>query len=214
LYALNGRPPGDVPPGHPDWDVVWSAATALGMVAVIHIGNTAADFGGWADIGWDQPGGAGVGGLSRLANTRRVHITENLLASMLFGGAFARHPNLTTIVEEMHVGWLPYFLGALGGLSLPSPALGDWPWDASGAAMLHRGVRITPLPGLGDIDAIDIVARVPDMCLFSSDYPHMEGNADPIALYGSALDDLDADVRDAFLGGNAAACFERMGDPL
>src|SRR5947208_13583854 len=79
LYTLNGRPPSDVPPGHPDWDVVWSAATALGMVAVIHVANNAADFGGWADIGWDRPGGAGVAGLCRLANTQRVHAAENLL---------------------------------------------------------------------------------------------------------------------------------------
>src|SRR5205807_9059643 len=100
------------------------------------------------------------------------------------------------------------------GLSDPWRSLGDWPWKDSGAAKLRRGVRITPLPGLGDIDAMDIVAQVPDMCLFSSDYPHMEGNADPIALYGSALDELDADVRAGFLGANAAACFARMGDPL
>jgi len=214
LYTLNGRPPGDVPPGHPDWDVVWSAATALGMVAIIHVGNTAADFTGWADIGWDHSGGAGVGGLCRLANTQRVHVAENLLASMLFGGAFARHPTLTVILEEMHVGWFPYFFGRFGGLSLSMPALGDWPWEASGAAMLKRSVRITPLPGLGDFDAIDVLSQVPDMCLFSSDYPHMEGNAEPIALYGNNLDELDPHIRDGFLGGNAAECFERMGDPL
>jgi predicted TIM-barrel fold metal-dependent hydrolase len=214
LYALNGRPPGDVPPGHPDWDVVWSAATDLGMVGVIHIGNTAADFGGWADLGWDRPGGAGVTGLSRLANTQRIHIAENLIASMLFGGAFARHPQLTVILEEHHIGWFPYFVRALGGLSTTMPALGEWPWEMSGAAMLQRNVRITPLPGLGDVDALDVVAQLPEMCLFSSDYPHMEGNADPIALYGAGLDRLEPGVRDGFLGDNASICFERMGDPL
>ena len=33
-------------------------------------------------------------------------------------------------------------------------------------------------------------------------------------LYGSALDDLDADLRTAFLGANIEQCFARMGDPL
>jgi predicted TIM-barrel fold metal-dependent hydrolase len=214
LYTLDGRPPGGVPPGHPDWDVVWSAATALGMVAVIHIGNTAADFAGWADIGWDRAGGAGVAGLVRLANTRRVHIAQDLLASMLYGGAFARHPDLTVILEEMHVGWVPFFVDRLGGMAASSPALGDWPWDVSGEEMIHRNVRITPLPGIGDLDALDVLRELPDMCLFSSDYPHMEGNADPINLYGSALDELDGELRSGFLGENAAACFGRMGDPL
>jgi predicted TIM-barrel fold metal-dependent hydrolase len=214
LYTLNGRPPGDVPPGHPDWDVVWSAATDLGMVAVIHIGNTAASFDGWADIGWDLPGGAGVSGLSRLANTRRTHVAEDLLASMLYGGTFARHPDLTVIVEEHHIGWVPYTMAWLGGLALPMPALGDWPWELSGADMLERNVRITPLPGLGDLDALQVVSRHPNLCLFSSDYPHQEGNADPIALYGPQLDELAPEIRAGFLGGNAAGCFARMGDPL
>jgi len=48
------RPPGNVPLGHPDLDPVWSAATDLGMLAFIHIGHTAADFSGWADIGWTE----------------------------------------------------------------------------------------------------------------------------------------------------------------
>ena len=92
LYTVNGRPPGDRLPGSSEWDPVWSAATDLGMIAVIHVGNTATDFNGWADIGWDEPGGAGVEGLVRLANTQRVHAAQNLLVGMLYGGVFARHP--------------------------------------------------------------------------------------------------------------------------
>jgi predicted TIM-barrel fold metal-dependent hydrolase len=214
LYTLNGQPPGDVPPGHPDWDVVWSAATDLGMVAVIHIGNTAADFRGWADIGWDAPGGGGVSALVRLANTQRVHVAQNLLVSLLFGGVFARHPELTVVLEEMRVGWLPWFVRSTSRLALSVPFLGDWPWEVSGGEMLRQNVRFTPLPGIGDDDALDVVAQLPEMCLFSSDYPHMEGNKDPIALYGDGLDRLDPTTRDAFLGTNAAACYARMGDPL
>lgn len=214
LYTLNGRPPGDVPPGHPDWDVVWSAATALGMVAVIHIGSTAADFAGWADIGWDVPGGAGVAGLTRLANTQRVHVAQNLLVSLLYGGVFARHPSLTVVLEEMKIGWLPWFVDATTRQSLSMPALGEWPWDVSGGEMLRRNVKITPLPGLGDAEALDVARQLPEMCVFSSDYPHMEGNADPIAVYGDALDTLAPRDRAAFLGETMAACFARAGDPL
>jgi predicted TIM-barrel fold metal-dependent hydrolase len=214
LYTINGQPPSPVPPGHPDWDVVWTAATRLGMVASIHIGNTAADFSGWADIGWDRPGGGGVTTLTRLANTQRIHVAQNLLVSMLYGGVFHRHPELTVVLEEMKIGWVPSFVDACTRQSLPSPGLGDWPYDVAGGDMLRRNVKVTPLPGLGDIEALDVVARVPEMCLFSSDYPHFEGNADPINLYGSALDELDSDVRDGFLGGNAEEAFARMGDPL
>jgi predicted TIM-barrel fold metal-dependent hydrolase len=214
LYTLDGRPPGAVPPGHPDWDCVWSAATSLGMVAVIHIGNTAASFAGWGDIGWDSPAGAGVAGLCRLANTQRIHVAQNILVSLLYGGVFARHPNLTVVLEEMKVGWLPWFVESVARQSLSTPALGEWPWDVSGGDMLRRNVKITPLPGLGDVEALDVVRSLPEMCLFSSDYPHMEGNAEPIALYGDALDNLEPRVRAGFLGETAADCFARTGDPL
>jgi predicted TIM-barrel fold metal-dependent hydrolase len=214
LYTVGGRPPAPVPPGHPAWDVIWRAATRLGMVALIHVGNTAADFHGWADIGWDSPGGGGVTALTRLANTQRIHVAQNLLVSMLYGGVFERHPDLTVVLEEMKVGWLPSFVDACTRQSRPSPGLGDWPYEIGGGEMLRRNVKIAPLPGLGDVEALDVLALLPQMCLFSSDYPHMEGNADPINLYGPALRALDADLRERFLGGNAEQAFARTGDPL
>ena len=184
------------------------------MIASIHVGNTATDFTGWADIGWDQPGGAGVAGLTRLANTQRIHAAQNLLVSMLYGGVFDRHPELTVVLEEMKVGWLPAFVDACERQALSSPALGDWPFDVTGGEMLRRNVKFTPLPGFGDVEAIDVVTRLPEMALFSSDYPHFEGNADPINLYGNALDDLGPELRDRFLGANATEAFARIGDPL
>jgi hypothetical protein len=52
------------------------------------------------------------------------------------------------------------------------------------------------------------------MCVFSSDFPHIEGNSDPIALYGDKLDELDDTLRASFLGANMIECFARTGDPL
>jgi predicted TIM-barrel fold metal-dependent hydrolase len=214
LYTDNGGPPGGVSPGHPAFDPLWAAATSLGMLAVIHIGNTKANFAGWANVGWDEPGSAGIAGLVRLANTQRLHLAQNLIVALLYGGVFARHPKLTVMLEEMRVGWLPWFVKSCSRQSSSSPALGDWPWDVSGEEMLHRGLRVTPLPGSGDDDALDVVAQLPEMCSFSSDYPHQEGNAEPIVLYGDALDRLDPEVRDRFLSANIIDCFARMGDPL
>jgi predicted TIM-barrel fold metal-dependent hydrolase len=214
LYTVAGRPPGGMSPAHPEWDKVWTAAVRLGMVAVIHVGNTASDFEGWANIGWDEPNGAGVAGLVRLANTQRTHAAQNLLSALLYGGVFARHPEVTVLLEEMRVNWVPPFLSMLERQSLSSVALGDWPWDVSGGDMLRRNVRITPLPGFGDDDALDVAAQLPGMVVFSSDYPHMEGNAAPLELYRPALDELDAEVRALFLGDSIEQCYARTGDPL
>jgi predicted TIM-barrel fold metal-dependent hydrolase len=214
LYTVNGRPPSPTPPGHPHWDIVWAAAVDLGMIASIHVGNTAADFTGWADIGWVRPGGGGVTALTRLANTQRIHVAQNLLASLLYGGVFARHPKLTVVLEEMKVGWVPSFIDACTRQSMPSAGLGDWPYDVSGGDMLRRNVKFTPLPGFGDVEALDVVAQLPEMGLFSSDYPHQEGNADPINVYGEALGAFGESLRNQFLGGNATEIFARTGDPL
>jgi predicted TIM-barrel fold metal-dependent hydrolase len=141
-------------------------------------------------------------------------VAQNLLVSMLYGGVFARHPNLTVVLEEMKVGWVPSFVDACTRQALPSPGLGDWPYELSGGDMLRRNVRFTPLPGFGDVEALDVVAALPEMALFSSDYPHQEGNADPINLYGTRLAAFDESLRDQFLGRNAEAAFARTGDPL
>ena len=214
LATDHGRPQGDRSPGHPDLDPVWEAAVRLGMLAVIHVGNTESDFTGWADIGWRDERSAGIGGLVRLANTQRVHAAQNLIAGMLYGGVFARHPELTVVLEEMRVNWVPPFFQTLERQALPSFALGDWPYDVSGGDMLRRNVRSTPLPGFGDTDALAVLTELPDQLVWSSDYPHFEGNAEPIALYGDALGDLDAELREWFMGGNVEDCFARTGDPL
>ena len=77
----------------------------------------------------DLPGGAGVTALTRLANTQRTHVVQNLLVSLLYGGVFHRHPNLTVILEEVKAGWLPSFFDMCERQSLPSPGLGDWPFE-------------------------------------------------------------------------------------
>jgi predicted TIM-barrel fold metal-dependent hydrolase len=214
LSTVRGEPAGGRSPGHPDWDPVWSAAVAAGMVAVIHVGNTSAEFGAWADIGWDHERGGGVAGLVRLANTQRTFGAQNLIAGLLYGGVFARHPELSVLVEEMRVGWFPSFVRTLERQALSSPIQGDWPWATSGGDMLRRGLRITPLPGFGDDDGLDVLAALPEMVVFSSDYPHREGNAAPIELYRPGLDDLPRPLRASFLGDTMVESFARTGDPL
>jgi predicted TIM-barrel fold metal-dependent hydrolase len=214
LYTVHGDPVNGMSPGHPAWDKVWSAATDLGMIPVIHVGNTSSRFTGWANIGWDQPGGSGIAGLLRLANTQRVQVAETLLSALLFGGVFARHPTLTVLLEEMRVGWLPWFVGRCEQQTQPSVALGPWPFELSGGGFLRRQVRVTPLPGFGDRDALEVMAQLPEMFVFSSDFPHAEGNAEPIELYRPGLDELDEELRASFMGENMYECYARMGDPL
>ena len=157
----------------------------------------------------------------RLANTQRIPTPPRTCCPRCStAGVFARHPETTVLLEEMRVGWVPNFLAmlsrqALAGRLLRS-ASGRGSFPAPRSAM-HAVARLTPLPGFGDDRALDVPrAAPPDMCVFSSDYPHMEGNADPIELYRPrARRSIDLDLphrvprRD-----HGRKNYARMGDPL
>ena len=210
-FWVRAKPYGGVSPAHPDWDRVWSAATDLGMIAVLHVGNTPPAFAGWANAGWNQAGGTGVGGFFRYANSMRHQSAEMMLGSLVYGGVFGRHPKLTVMTEELGIGWLPYFVRRCEGLS----AAGPWPFESSPAEMARRHIRVAPLRGLGDPDPFeDTFAAVRDMLVFCSDFPHGEGNADPINILEPGLSKLDSAFRSLFLGGNISECFARTGDPI
>jgi predicted TIM-barrel fold metal-dependent hydrolase len=210
-FWVRAEPFNAMSPAHPDWDRVWSAATELGMIAILHVGNTPARFdGGWGNAGWDLPNGTGLGGFFRFANSMRHQAAEMMLAGMVYGGVFGRHPTLTILTEELLVAWLPYFIARCEALD---PA-GPWPYDAKPSEMARRNIRATPLVGLGDHDAAPVLRQLPEMLVFSSDYPHGEGNADPITLCEPMLAGVDDGLRRSFLGDNIAECFARMGDPL
>jgi predicted TIM-barrel fold metal-dependent hydrolase len=130
---------------------------------------------------------------------------------MIYGGVFGRHPNLTVLTEELGVGWLPYFLDRCASLT---PA-GPWPFDTVPVEMARRNIRSTPLLGLGDPNPFDGALRpLADMLVFSSDFPHGEGNEDPISIFEPTILELDPPTRASFLGENIAECFARTGDPL
>jgi predicted TIM-barrel fold metal-dependent hydrolase len=200
-FWLEARPFNDTSPAHQSWDHFWSTATDLGMLAVLHVGRTPVDFRGWGNAGWMQPGGAGLAGYFSLGNALRHQGAEMLLATMVYGGVFDRHPNLTVITEELLVQWIPSFVDRC-----TSFGKGD---------VARRNIRTTPLIGVGDRDALDrFMPQIPEMMVFSSDYPHGEGNATPLAALEPALSELSDDDRRRFLGENLLDCFARMGDPL
>jgi predicted TIM-barrel fold metal-dependent hydrolase len=187
---------------------------SLGMIGVLHIGATPANFGGgWANAGWLEAGGGGVGGYVRFANSARTEAAQKFINAMVFGGAFERVPTLTILLSELWAGWLPWFVARFEMLADSGGALGRMDLSMSPQAYVRRNVKASPLPGMQD-DGMDSIHSIPEMLVFSSDFPHTEGNIDPIGVYGKALDDLAEDERTAFLGGTMLSVFERTGDPL
>jgi predicted TIM-barrel fold metal-dependent hydrolase len=213
-FVVRTEPVNGFSPGHSHWDRLWAAAVDLGMVVTLHIGNAPAHFGDFGRIDWEKATPDWQGAFLRMANSQPNQGPELFLNAMLYGGVFERHPKLTVLVSELWTGWLPNFIRKAEVLTAKGGPWGAWPYPLGGGEYLRRNVRVTPLPGLGDWNALELLQAYPDIMVVSSDYPHTEGNADPINLYRPALDDLPGNLREAFLGENMAECFARTGDPV
>jgi len=75
-----------------------------------------------------------------------------------------------------------------------------------------RQMRFTPYP-TEDVGWI-IEQSGPDVCMFSSDYPHVEGGRRPIERFEASLGDAPADVRRRFYCDNFLDLMGRAGADL
>ena len=212
IVLIPGSPIEGVSPAHPSWDKFWQAVTDNGMAAMLHTGFERMSFDpGWGNMAADPTLLRQFGGSFR-------HVTPMLLLNALvYAGVFERHPNLTVMVAELGVGWLPFFVNDIDDRISPTAQLflGNWKYPLKPSEYLKRNVRATPLAGGNDSPLDRIMSDLPeDMLLFSSDFPHFEGFADPRGHYADLFKKIGPAQRDRFLSSNTLSIYERMGDPL
>lgn len=209
-FLLPSEPTGDVPPNHPDYDRLWAAVTDLGMIPIVHVGLSPAIYHpAWANT--DDP--AVIRVLSVLQPAQQALVFLN---AMVLGGVFERHPRLTVVFAEHGIDWVVDATMRMDLLSSPgiSPLLmGDYGLPMSPGEYVRRNIRVTPLP-VAHESPIAAAEALPEVPIFSSDYPHFEGSPDPVGHYDKELASLSPGARSSFLGGNIAECFARMGDPI
>lgn len=209
-FLISSEPAAGIPPSSPDFDPVWAAATELGMVPLLHIGMSPAMLHpGWANV--EDPG------LIRLLSVLQPsQSAEIFLTAVVIGGVFERHPDLTILISELGIDWLPDLAEKLDGMAAggASPlVLGAYDLPLSPSEYIRRNVRISPLPAAHQ-SPVELLERLPGVAVFSSDFPHFEGNGEPLPYYRDLLADVDDEVRLGFLGGSIEEAYERMGDPL
>jgi len=212
IFLIPAYPVNGVPPAHPSWDRVWSAAVALGMTPMLHTGFERMRF----DPGWSNLGGD-VTLLRMLGGAHRHVAPMTLLYALVYSGVFERFPALTLLFAEVGTGWLPYLFREIDDRISPTAELflGKWELPLRPSEYVARNVRATPLSGGNDSPLPKIMSELPDdMIVFSSDFPHFEGFTDPRAHYTAALKDLTEARRERFYGGSIADVYARMGDPL
>jgi uncharacterized protein len=190
LLVASGCPPGHSP-SHIALDGVWARAEEAGIPIVFHVGGTGdlvepEYFLNGLPIPPDFHGGE--------ENFRSVDYMAipfppmQTLATLIFDGVLERFPRLKFGVIEQGAIWLPSWIrqmeSAFEAFARHEERLQKLslrPTD-----YVHRQVRSTPYP-TEDVGWI-IDQAGPDVCMFSSDFPHVEGGRKPVERFEASLD--------------------------
>jgi predicted TIM-barrel fold metal-dependent hydrolase len=124
------------------------------------------------------------------------------LAALIFDGVLDRFPDLRIGVIEQGAVWIPGWAKRLESAvdafrrhEERLQALSLRPTE-----YIQRQIWATPYP-TEDVGWItDNIG--PDVCLFSSDYPHVEGGRDPYGRFERSLSDRDETVKTKFYADN------------
>ncbi|MGO8826419.1 MAG: amidohydrolase family protein [Acidimicrobiales bacterium] len=204
LLVASGCPP-RFSPSHHDLFGVWAQAEEAGIPVVFHVGGT----GTLVDPNYFVNGKPVPpdfhGGEENFRSVDYMGIPvppAQTLATLIFDGVLERFPDLHVGVIEQGAIWVPSWLRQMESAfdafrrhEERLQALTLRPSD-----YVHRQVRFTPYP---TEDVGWIVAQAgPDLVLFSSDYPHVEGGRKPLERFEASLGDASEDVRRQFYADN------------
>lgn len=216
LLIASGCPP-SFSPSHLDLFPVWAQAEAAGVPVVFHVGGTGPlldpnYFVNGLPIPPDFHGGD--------ENFRSVDYMAipvppaQTLATLIFDGVLEKFPNLHLGVMEQGAIWVPSWLrqmesafDAFARHEERLQALSMRPSD-----YVHRQIRFAPYP-TEDVGWI-VEQGGPDLVMFSSDYPHVEGGRRPVERFEASLGDASEDVRQQFYADNFLFLMGSAGDRL
>ena len=204
LLIASGCPP-QHSPSHLGLDPLWAQAQDAGVPIVFHVGGTGdlidpAYFENGLPIPPDFHGGE--------ENFRSVDYMGipgppmQTLATLIFDGVLERFPHLRFGVIEQGAIWLPSWMKQMESAfdaferhEERLQALSMRPSD-----YVQRQIRATPYP-TEDVGWITELIG-PDICLFSTDYPHVEGGRRPVERFERSLGDANDEIRHKFYAAN------------
>jgi uncharacterized protein len=204
LLVASGCPPTHSP-SHVGLDGVWARAQEAGIPVVFHVGGTGDLIDHhYFDNGLPVPPDF-HGGEENFRSVDYMGIPGppmQTLATMIFDGVLERFPYLRIGVIEQGAIWLPSWMrqmeAAFEAFARHEERLRALSLRPS--EYVQRQVRATPYP-TEDVGWI-IEQAGPDVCLFSSDYPHVEGGRRPIERFEASLGDASDHVRQRFYADN------------
>jgi uncharacterized protein len=161
---------------------------------------------GFTKNGWEgqtdfHGGGENFTGLLYMAVSQWVEVA---LAALIFDQVLEKFPRLRVGVIELGAVWVPAWLERLeivmDTFGRTETRIGSLPLRPM--EYVRRQVRVTPYPteNLGRL----IELAGPELFMFSSDYPHVEGGRHPLKRFEGSLGSRSEADKHAFYAGNFA----------
>ena len=200
-------------PSHVALDAVWAQAQEAGVPVLFHVGgeekmNPVYKANGLPPVPDFHGGDDNFTSVSYMPIPNAVMQT---LATLIFDGVFDRFPRLKWGAIELGAHWLPGWMRAMDSAAHAFRRNEQrlQRLSARPSEIARRQLRVTPYP---HEDAGWIVAQAGEqMCLFSSDYPHVEGGRHPLKRFDESLQGCMASALQRFYAGNF---IDLMGDGL
>jgi predicted TIM-barrel fold metal-dependent hydrolase len=120
------------------------------------------------------------------------------LGTMIIDGVLDRFPRLRIGVIEQGASWVPGWMRSLDSAADAFRRNEErlQRLSASPSEIVRRQVRVTPYPHEDAGWAIEQTG--PEVCLFSTDYPHVEGGRNPLGRFERSLAPVSSDARRRF----------------
>jgi uncharacterized protein len=191
-------------PSHVELDPVWAMAQEAGIPILFHVGgeeklNPVFKVNGLPAVPDFHGGDDNFTSVSYMPIPNSVMQT---LATLIFDGVFDRFPKLKWGAIELGAAWVPGWMRAMDSAAhaFMKNETRLQKLSAKPSELVRRQLRVTPYP---HEDAGWIVRNSgPEMGLFSSDYPHVEGGRNPLKRFDETLQGCSPEEISGFYADN------------
>lgn len=187
-------------PSHVALDAVWAQAQEAGIPVLFHVGgeeklNPVYKANGLPPVPDFHGGDDNFTSVSYMPIPNAAMQT---LATLIFDGVFDRFPRLKWGAIELGAAWLPGWMRAMDSAAhaFMRNETRLQQLSAKPSEIVRRQLRVTPYP---HEDTGWIIANSGDeVCMFSSDYPHVEGGRHPLKRFDESLKGCSAAAVERF----------------
>ncbi len=191
-------------PSHLGLEPLWALAQEAGVPMLFHVGGEDK-----LNPVYKVNGGPEVkdfhGGDDNFTSVSYMPIPASAMqtmATLIFDGVFDRYPNLKWGAIELGASWLPGWMRSMDSAAHAFQRNEErlQKLSAKPSEIVRRQLRVAPYPH--EEAGWIIMNSGPETCMFSSDYPHVEGGRNPLKRFDQTLEGCTRQEIDGFYAEN------------